>query len=91
MNSGWVFVEGDDDLDDADGWGVHFCPFDRDCRRLHGLWRLYVHTPRGSLIVGFTPRSWTQLWLPWKTRATGASGGKSNFSRWWSPIAWHPR
>jgi hypothetical protein len=43
------------------------------------------------LIVGFTPRSWTQLWLPWKTRATGASGGKSNFSRWWSPIAWHPR
>jgi hypothetical protein len=49
----------------------------------------------------------TQLWLPWKTRVPWADkvnakalergdlmpipGGVSHYSRWWSPIVWHPK
>jgi len=86
-----IIIEDDDDLDDDAGWGLHFCPWDPDCRQFTSARRLYIHTPWGSLIIAFTGGSMTQLWLPWKTRNPGASDGKSNYSRWWSPIVWHPR
>jgi hypothetical protein len=75
-------------------WGIHACFLDRECRDVGAPNRVYVHTPWGSLIVGER----TQLWLPWRTTAPWASklpaalsDGKSNYSRWWSPIVWHPR
>lgn len=71
-------------------WGLHFCPLDRDCREFGAPCRLYVHLPWGSLIIGFTLRAWTQVWLPWKTRVDWGAG-RSNYSRWWSPVVWHPR
>jgi len=86
-------------------WGLHFCPLDADCRQVPGgaPWRLYLLTPWGTLIVAFKWSSRTQLWLPWKTRVPWAraedgtvrSGfspdGRSNYSRWWSPVVWHPK
>lgn len=81
----------DDELNDAMGnWGLHFCPLDRDCRRFGPSSRLYVHTPWGSLIIAFTWASRTQLWLPWKTRNPWVPEGKAYYSRWFSPIVWHP-
>ncbi len=70
-------------------WFVHFCPFDRDCRRFDPPSLLTVGTPRGSLCIALTWGARSQLWLPWKTR--GPLGELSNYSRWWVPIAWHPR
>jgi hypothetical protein len=64
-------------------WGAHACFLDMHCRQYGAPNRLYLFTPWGSLIVGER----TQLWLPWKTEGLR---GRSNFTRWWSPIAWHP-
>lgn len=72
-----------------DRWSFHACPLDRDCREIDAPWRLHFGTPWGVLYVALRRGDGVQLWLPWKTR--GWNGEKSNYSRWWSPIAWHPR
>lgn len=69
-------------------WSLHACPLDHVCRRAGAPWRLYVGTPWGALVVALRPGDGVQLWLPWKT--TGPFGEKSNYSRWWSPVAWQP-
>jgi hypothetical protein len=70
-------------------WSVHFCPLDPDCCIAGTPWRLTLNTPWGDLLVAFRWGDRFQLWLPWKTR--GLLGGRSNYSRWFTPIAWHPR
>jgi hypothetical protein len=73
----------------AKGWSVHFCALDADCRKYGAASRLQFGTPWGSLTIAFRWRDRVQLWLPWKTR--GPFGELSNNTRWWVPIAWHPR
>ena len=73
----------------AKSWSLHACLLDRECRRVDAPPRLYVNTPRGSLVVALWRGGSSQLWLPWKTRDW--HGQMANWSRWWSPIAWHPR
>lgn len=80
----------DDDDDAGPGWGLHLCQLDRHCRQFGAPPRIYLHTPWGSLILAYAPSGMSQLWLPWKTNVPWDSG-RSNHSRWWSPIAWHPR
>lgn len=70
-------------------WSFHSCTLDRECRAVDAGHRVYFGTPWGVLIVSLTWGSRIQLWLPWKT--TGVMGEKSNYSRWWSLVAWYPR
>ncbi len=67
-------------------WAAHLCPLDRECRTIGVARRPYLHTPWGSLIIGRR----AQLWLPWKTTVPWGDG-RSHYSRWFSPIVWHPR
>lgn len=85
------------EFDDDDGavsqskWGLHVCFLDRHCVKYAGrCWRVHVFTPAGTLIVALRWQDRTQLWLPWKTYDPDM-GKALNYTRWWSPIVWHPR
>lgn len=71
-------------------WGVHACFLDKHCIKYGGrCWRIHLYTPAGQLIIALRWQDGAQLWLPWKTRSY--DGKMRNYSRWWSPIVWHPR
>ena len=60
-------------------WGIHFCDLDETCRQNGASHRVSLFTPWGSLIIGLTPDSWTQAWLP-----------VYGYQEFWSPVVWHP-
>lgn len=64
-----------------DGFGVHCCPMDAQCRRFGTPKRLYLFTPWGYLIMGER----TQGWLPFV-------GSLDPYKRrnWW-PVVFHPK
>lgn len=74
------------------GWGLHVCQLDYFDRVSGAPHRVHVLTPWGQLIIATRRGDGTQLWLPWKTTTRwGGVVRRSNYSRFVSPIVWHPR
>lgn len=66
------------------------CALDPECRKYAALWRITIVTKLGALTIALRWRDRVQLWLPWKTRNPWTET-KANYTRWWVPVAWHPR